>query len=278
MNKLSIPFPNDSAGEMFEKCVRGYCDLAKVKKLLTYKNAVETSAKNYLKYIPGDIEHYPKTAVRGDDADMLVAVYKEKFAHASFKTGRAYYDKILAGTNGKCAICSIGVASTLDHYLPKAEYPTLCVFPANLVPECQACNKNKGKYVPDNNERMLLHPYFDDLSTVIWLDARLVFSSVIGIEYYNSYASNPVIASRITLTLQQYKLLPLFSIQANSDIANNISMWKKQLQNTGTNQLKAFFSMCRASREEEDLNSWASALYRALEKQVDEVVDWLNNN
>lgn len=277
MNKLTIPSFNKSSGEIFEQCVRGYRDPKRVQKLLRYKKDVESSAKDYLKYIPYDIEHYPKTVVSSDDKELLIDVYKEKFSKASFKKGRAYYDKILAGASGKCAICNIGVASTLDHYLPKVEYPTLCVFPANLVPECQSCNKNKGDFIQRENEKMLLHPYFDDLSDIIWIDARLVFSSIIGIEYYNSYASDPVIASRISLTIEKYQLFPLFAIQANSDISNNMSMWRNQLQNIGADQLRIYFSMCRISREEEDLNSWSSALYRALERQCNEVIDWLNN-
>lgn len=278
MNKLTMPFFNESPGEIFEQCVRGYCNSKKVQRLLMYKKDVQNSAKDYLKYIPADIEHYPQSTFSSDDVEMLGNVYKDKFSNASFKKGRAYYDKILAGACGKCAICGIGAASTLDHYLPKTGYPTLCVFPANLVPECQSCNKNKGAFIQRENKKMLFHPYFDDFSEVRWLEARLVFSSVIRAEYYNNYISNPIIASRISLTVEKYKLFPLFTIQANSDISNNISMWRYQLQSTGANELKKFFSMCRISREKEDINSWSSALYRALEKQFDQVIDWLNKN
>lgn len=153
MNKLTIPFLDESFGKIFEQCVRGYHDSEKVEKLLLYKENVERSAKDYLKFITYDIEHYTEITVNSDDKEMLVDVYKEKFSKVSFKEGLAYYDKILAGAKGKCAICSIGVASTLDHYLPKAEYPTLCVFPANLVPECQSCNKNKGDFIQRENEK-----------------------------------------------------------------------------------------------------------------------------
>lgn len=57
-----------------------------------------------------------------------------------------------------------------------------------------------------------------------------------------------------------------------------MSMWKNLLQSIGADQLKMYFSMCKDSREKEDLNSWSSALYRALERQCDEVIDWLKNN
>ena len=127
-------------------------------------------------------------------------------------------------------------------------------------------------------KKMLFHPYFDDLSNEIWIYVRLVFSSEIGIKYYNSCHSDPITVSRISLTMGKYKLLPLFAIQANSDISNNMSMWRNQLQNTGADLLKMYFSMCKQSREKQDSNSWSSALYRALERQCDEVIDWLNNN
>lgn len=278
MNKLAIPFSNEDPAEIFECCVTGYTNAAKVNRLLRYKDKVASSSKNYLKHIPWDIEHYPEITISSNDSKMLVSVYEDKFSKSTFKAGRAYYDIILAGANGKCAICNIGVASTLDHYLPKSEFPTLCVFPANLVPECQSCNKNKRDYIQRKSEKMLLHPYFDDLSTVVWLDAKLSFASTISVKYYNSYTLNKVLASRINITLEKYSLLPLFALQANSDISNNLSLWKQQLQAAGADFLRMFFSMCRKSRESEDLNSWASALYRGLERQSDEVVDWLTNN
>lgn len=49
----------------------------------------------------------------------------------------------LANT-GKCPICGIGQASTLDHYLAKTIYPTYAVTPYNLVPVCKDCNFAKS--------------------------------------------------------------------------------------------------------------------------------------
>lgn len=278
MNKLTIPSFDESPDDMFEKCVSGYRDSKKVEKLLRYKRDVERDAGNYLKYIPHDIEHYVTATLSCPDTKMLTDVYTNKFASDKAKTGRAYYNKILAGAGGKCPICSIGVPNTLDHYLPKSEYPTICVFPANLVPECLSCNKNKGDFFQRKNEEMLLHPYFDDLSKIKWLDAKLNFVPQMKAEYYNSYTDDEVIVSRIDLTMKKYKLFGVFAVQANSDICNNVLLWRDQLKSEGAGKLRWFFSKCRESREKEDLNSWASALYRALERQYDEVIDWLNNS
>ena len=64
-------------------------------------------------------------------------VYDEKFAKAE-TVGRTYYDAIMAQVErGICPICGVRLASTLDHYLPKAKVPTLSVTPSNLIPACR---------------------------------------------------------------------------------------------------------------------------------------------
>ena len=55
----------------------------------------------------------------------------------------------LANT-GKCPICGIGQASTLDHYLAKTIYPTYAVTPYNLVPVCKDCNFAKSVFNNDS--------------------------------------------------------------------------------------------------------------------------------
>lgn len=44
-----------------------------------------------------------------------------------------------------CPACGeAGRPNTLDHYLPKGEYPHFCITPHNLFPMCDACQKEKG--------------------------------------------------------------------------------------------------------------------------------------
>lgn len=55
-----------------------------------------------------------------------------------------------------------GRPNTLDHYLPKDEYPHFCITPHNLFPMCDACQKEKGTKTGDHADaRFFLHPYFD---------------------------------------------------------------------------------------------------------------------
>lgn len=59
-----------------------------------------------------------------------------------------------------------GSPSTIDHYLPKEDYPHFSVTPANLTPMCDACQTAKGQEtVDEDGYRIFLHPYFDEFLT-----------------------------------------------------------------------------------------------------------------
>jgi hypothetical protein len=67
-----------------------------------------------------------------------------------------------------CPACGEdGTPNTLDHYLPKEFFPEFSVTPINLSPMCDICQGAKGiKTVNMANERLFLHPYFDDFTDV----------------------------------------------------------------------------------------------------------------
>ncbi|KVD99251.1 hypothetical protein WI91_27300 [Burkholderia vietnamiensis] len=61
-----------------------------------------------------------------------------------------------------CPMCGSMHRGTLDHLLPKEEFPEFAFFSLNLVPACK-CNTDRGQTVTGEllGERVL-HPYFDD--------------------------------------------------------------------------------------------------------------------
>lgn len=61
-----------------------------------------------------------------------------------------------------------GKPGTLDHYLPKSEFPELSVVIANLTPMCSECQGRKGAdYKSATGEKLFLHPYFDAIEEPI---------------------------------------------------------------------------------------------------------------
>lgn len=63
----------------------------------------------------------------------------------------------------RCPFCGISESSTLDHYLPKEQYPEYSIFPSNLVPSCAVCNTRKRDRILEEGTkvRMFLHPCCD---------------------------------------------------------------------------------------------------------------------
>lgn len=75
----------------------------------------------------------------------------------------------------RCPFCGISESSTLDHYLPKEQYPEFSVFPKNLVPCCAVCNTRKRDRILDKGTdvRMFLHPYYDEIPDTAFLTVRV---------------------------------------------------------------------------------------------------------
>jgi hypothetical protein len=85
-----------------------------------------------------------------------------------------------------CPFCSISEAWTLDHYLPKEDYPIFSVYSRNLVPSCGRCNNLKCRLVVDEQTdvRRFLHPYFDLIPTERFLSVIVVLSATgLGLTY-----------------------------------------------------------------------------------------------
>ena len=71
----------------------------------------------------------------------------------------------------RCPSCGISEAGTLDHYLPKEDYPQYAIFAKNCVPCCATCNLQKKRLVVDQatDVRLFLHPYYDTIPNTSFL-------------------------------------------------------------------------------------------------------------
>lgn len=121
------------------------------------------------------------------DIAPLTRQQKDAMQHAySFKTKpMAMLRSNLLNRIGvaRCPFCGIGESSTLDHYLPKQQYPEFSIFPKNLVPSCAVCNTRKQNriLVLRTNARMFLHPFYDQIPGAAFLivDVRLAEGALI---------------------------------------------------------------------------------------------------
>lgn len=274
--------PQDSVEEVFKTCIGNYQDLALKGRLESVVPVIVKATKEFEEKVQQTESHTIATQeVVGEVvlSKEMVAVYDGKFAAAK-GPGRSYYDKYLAApVNGRCPLCGIGFVSTLDHYLPKAQYPALAVTPTNLIPACRDCNLGKKKsFIPQMAEEEPLHPYFDDVEKDIWLKVDLNLQSDHLVPTYSVVKPegwDDVLFQRTKCHMELYGLCRLYAIHASEEIAARKMSWLMIYRKCGEGILAEQLQDEANSRERTFLNSWQAALYRALVMHKDTVCQWL---
>ena len=181
--------------------------------------------------------------------------------------GRPFYDKLIAAvTHSRCPLCAQRVVSTLDHHLPKSQFPALAVCPINLIPACADCNKLKLDVVPDVAEEQTLHPYFDDVENERWLYARIVRTAPAAARFFVETAAvrNPVRAARVRHHVTTFKLTALYASHAADELVNIRHGLQKLFLHAGVAGVKAHLREKAESCFAAHTNSWQTALYSAL--------------
>lgn len=274
MKKISKPQINSSATDIFQTCIDAYCIQSKKDELSAHKNNVELASTEYDKHIPNEFDKYNPPSASPDVAKTLIGVYEYMFVTKGIG---GFYDEIIANANRICPYCGEGTPQNLDHFLPKTEYPFLVVTPENLVPSCRDCNMEKRQQTPTCNEDVPLHPYYDDIHAV-WLEVVIDYSKTdcIHTDFINNLnkSEDPVLAQRIDMHMQVHGLKNNFSAHATSEINSRKRNHLRTLQQ-GIDVLERDLKYELESCEEEDINSWRSALYRELIRNIDKYSDWL---
>ncbi len=135
--------------------------------------------------------------------------------------GRKFYDElVLSAPYNICPYCTIHIVKTLDHFLPKSEYPSYSITPINLVPCCRDCNTEKKINFPNSTSDQTFHPYFDTVDTDRWLRAQLMTTTPLSFQYSvvqpEHWDENKY--NRASAHFLSYNINQLFSNEANREL------------------------------------------------------------
>ncbi len=283
MIELPEPFAADCDGRVggiLDCCAASYSRSPdKRAGLQACRATVVDAAAVYRSGMPNDIGAVMATGRRAD-CGVVADAYKDKLSNKNAAACRVYYDRIFnegwRAAKGMCPFCEIALPSELDHYLPKSEFPVFALTPANLVPICSECNKlaRKGDYVPGTYDDALFHPYFDMLPEIAWLHAEIHFE----VDPCVSYGVDDFdggMRRRLERTMDLLGLNERYGLHAVKQLWGTRDDLRGSLAAGGINGLKVEIEGRRLSWEECELNGWMAALWRAAERQVDELADWL---
>lgn len=250
-----------------------------VKRLLECKDLVADAAKEFedklnKQQLHSILSFRPTKKTKNDKVlngkvsiNEMKNVYTEKFVPES-SPGRILYNKLLlAPTHGRCPFCCVGLADSLDHHLPKANYPYLAVVPINLVPMCSICNKIKTASAPTTPEEHPLHPYFDHISSESWLDAELLTAtSPVSVKFYVNPPDGwtAVLKSRVKNHFKSLHLNRIFSSNSANEMAGIKNILEMNFISGGAARVSEFLSNQAFSWTKVNLNCWQAVLYSTL--------------
>ncbi|RNI30442.1 HNH endonuclease signature motif containing protein [Rufibacter latericius] len=155
--------------------------------------------------------------------------------------GREFYDEIiLSAPHDICPYCSIRTVKTVDHFLPKSEYPSYSITPTNLVPSCRDCNTDKKISFPTNKKDQTFHPYFDKVDNISWISAELQKTEPLSFLYKVIKPEwwDDTIYDRACCHFEGYNINQLFSNEADRELRGMQHQFKK-LHSKDKNLLKA---------------------------------------
>lgn len=196
----------------------------------------------------------------------MEAIYTQRMVPRK-APGRDVYDELMASaTFGKCPLCGQRDASTLDHHLPKAHYPSLAVTPLNLVPACKDCNKAKLASIPLSSNEEMLHPYFDDIDADRWLYAMVGAGVPAALRFRVEAPSqwNTVLADRVAGHFKTLGLGPLYAAQGADELLNIRHQLQTIFVAGGAETVRDELLARADSARQVRVNSWRVAAYEAF--------------
>lgn len=274
-----IPIPEIAFITAYHACVSGISDIPLSSKFLSNANIIEQKCANYnvtatrglLYTLPQTIHsrgQNPIVAGTSLSKSELSSLYSSYMVPKTKPARKLIYDQLIVTANERCPFCGgIGRVRSLDHYLPKANFPEFSVFPANLVPACKECNEDKSNTVAQNIGDQVLHPYFDQphFFEVQWVHGEICEGDVVICNYHASAPEDWSLTDqqRVVRHFQDYKLAERYRLQAAEEISSIINLRSRSLSKLSHEDFRDYL---RDSANDENLfiNHWRRVLYRAL--------------
>jgi hypothetical protein len=271
-----LPLPQADPDLLLNECASNVTDLTRRLKYTShrphfaqasvgFKQATASVAWCELARVPNGA---PQTIIFGTlTKGELTSLYSDHMV-GSRGISRQRYDDILVLANGKCPFCGgIGHAKTLDHYLPKANFPQYAIYPDNLVPCCRDCNSVKQSSFPYIAVEQTIHPYMDHARFFDerWVTADIIQTNPVAIRFEARPPINwdQTDIQRALSHFRNYDLPRRFGIEAGSELAGLIDLRRTVLSKNSPQQFQNYLTG-NSNIGALPLNGWKRTMYAAL--------------
>ena len=268
-----LPRPECSAADTYLACLEGVADPSFRNRLSECHSDIMSAETEYIEKGKSATLFMLPFSDLADEEVVLGEVTQEEFKklYSRYmvprqKPGRKFYDRILVLANGKCPLCNMGHASTLDHYLPKSRFPVLSVFPVNLVPACRDCNYCKNSAVATGAEDQVLHPYFDEdkFYSEKWIYAEVSRTEPPSISFYPAPPTHwdAISKKRAAAHFSEFNLAHRYSTEAGNELATLISQFERHMRNFKGDGIVQY--LLDIAESIPLVNDWRAVMYEAM--------------
>lgn len=266
---IKLKKPQFNQGDIIKDCISKMKNGLAKQRVLNSTNEIVISSNEYdNKACAGKLFHIlPHDVLKnGATKDDMVKLYDRKFAQKG-EGGRQYYDTImLLSPNNRCPYCAQRDVSTLDHYLPKAQYPTYAITPYNLIPACKDCNTGKRDDKLGCREDEVIHPYYDDFSNEKWIIAKMIEKEPIAFEFKVKCPDNwnDIEKSRVQNHFEKFQLNRLYQPYASEEFGACFNRIQRLYKRCGKEGAIEGLKEDIEDKESIRLNTWQAAMYQAI--------------
>lgn len=259
-------------------------DIFDAYKTLEYLDRLVDESKNYCEHLKklNEFEKDEHGFIGGniDYKEYMKKMYSQRFTSSSKSYEQIYkYYKKIRLSQDVCPYCNYFVRKVkqVDHFLPKAHFPTFAITVNNLVPICKECNETKDDYYSIYDDENILHPYYDEIPEDIssFLKCHIVEDGNIGFNFsvkkLDCWSDNTF--RKFTKHFEVLKLNDLYRDAFSGDFVETINELKiSYKESKELDQVKRTLTRRILILEMTKIKPWSVAGLKALNEN-----DWFLN-
>ncbi|WP_312699215.1 HNH endonuclease signature motif containing protein [Sedimentibacter sp.] len=240
---------------------------------LKYKDILEQKSIDYASNFEELIALYNFENKKIDDdifyKPYMKKMYSERFSQKGYPEVYKYYLQIRQSV-GYCPYCNFPTHHTkqIDHYFPKAIFPSLSLTVDNLVPICTDCNKTKWEYYSLNKNEMLIHPYYDEFAndSFEFIHCNIIEEEHIGFTFSIKKLEkwDDTIFERVKIHFKILELDKLYSSDFETDFSVYIEELKELYIDCDEADVKEILKRKIRSYRKSNIKPWFYAGYNSI--------------
>lgn len=242
-----------------------------VQRVRTLKRRIRKAYSGYGDLIEG-YKYEPPATIISRNRDR--SIVRDLYNNPPSELKRALKERRMEHGLEECPYCgSPNKPDTLDHFMPKEDWPEYSILPNNLIPQCRICASTKGRKYYENGSCKYISPIYSDILSKI--SFNLEIGNILGdlglevsvkVSYPENLGEDDV--DRIFVHLKSLNVRSRIVDYSNGEFKR----LKRQISR-GNISIVDFLSV-RVDESKNFLDgNWRSAFYKALLNSEDAISD-----